>query len=725
MTMITDAKTKIRLEMLVVILLCVLLCGCQNAYGKPNTATIGETKMERNSISEINVQQPYAVKSVLKESSTVDPDTGTGVYSRYTVLTAADDAPETFKKVIAACNRRAEAAVRKHMLSIPSELSVKALQEKSGDYRFETYAYIVTITRADPAAFSILETEYKAGLPDAWKGRKVSCRFRGSTFDMASGKEIPLSALAADPKALRERLEKALKVQYGTTGLAGTEPAGYSWTADALGIRFYFNSDAVSKEKRKEIGDYSDKVITVALPYDTLDGSLAGKLSDVPEAYIARIDRETVYDLPHGDFSVMLTKNDAGTILRMLPDNGQESSRIIEYADDQSDFYIIRSRGGFYLFRQRIGYQEGFFYDFSRPDGGYGRFAYHPSPYFDSFMREIRLALPYDPYCAHMCEVHRSFGETSSDASSFVPHGHYSFPDDTNSRYKRFVLIDGTLQIDTLNTACRLLEDMSAVELDQKGGELGEVTIKAGSAIVFESVTGEAGRYQVPPQRGRQDIRYVYDCHLADGRKIRIFSDTVYGMFVNKKYLNRFSEPVSLAEARIDITPPRAEAFTVRMGGKEYPVIPDYSKPNHTGEEINFGEDVWWQAEGYVGQYEMTAADFLDMQNNQVADSKRQAGENSAVLTISEDGKIRFDYYGKVYEGVMPGKRYYGVDVAVGLKSQSEYRAFSIILRNDRHHDAPSRIEFHSEGLPATNEPSKQPPLTVYLTKTDRDIPER
>lgn len=156
--MITNEKRKTGLELTVLILLCALLRGCQNTHRNPVTVNIGETEMEINSTFESNVQEPYAVKTALKESSSVDPDTGTVIYLRYTELTAADNAPETFKNVIAECNRRAEEAAQRRMLSVPSKLSVEALQEKSVDYRFETYAYIVTVTRADHAAFSILET---------------------------------------------------------------------------------------------------------------------------------------------------------------------------------------------------------------------------------------------------------------------------------------------------------------------------------------------------------------------------------------------------------------------------------------------------------------------------------------------------------------------------------------------------------------------------------------
>lgn len=643
--------------------------------------------------------EPYAVKSILIERGKANPNTGKSIYLRYTKLAAENDAPEIFKKTIEECNRRAERAIEKY--------------KGSG----ETYAYITTVTRADDVAFSLLETEYEVNTEDAMKGREVSYKFKGSTFDMDTGKEIPLSEIITDKKNLSEMLKKALKTGYGTDGLAGTEPFCYAWTADALGIRFLFNSNAASKEKRKEIGDNSDDVITAGLPYDKLDGLQAEKLSKVPEAYIARADRETVYAPSYGDFSFMLTKDERGTVIRIMPNKGKESSLIIENADSNSDFYIIRSKGGFYLFRENIGYQEGFFYDFSNPDGGFGRFGYNTSQYFDSFMREIGLALPYNPYCVHMAEVRRSFGEMENGTSYFVPHGHYLFPDDSNSRYKHFMLIDNALQIDTLNTAYRLLKDMNAVEVDNKGKELKKITIKAGLAIVFESVRGEADRYQIPTKRGRNNISYTYNCCLADGKKVSISSNTEHGFFVNGEYLNRFSEPVSLAEAKTDIKAPKMKAFTVKIGGKIYPVIPDYSKPNHTGEEIDFGKDIWWKAEGYVGGYEISDDDILDMQKRFLTDSNKQADKDFALLNISKDGKIRFDYYGEVYEGVLPDKRYYGVPAGALLQSKSESRSFKIIPRRGNYHTVPFRIEFYSAGLPATNSPSAQPPISVYLTK--------
>ena len=134
-------------------------------------------------------------------------------------------------------------------------------------------------------------------------------------------------------------------------------------------------------------------------------------------------------------------------------------------------------------------------------------------------MSEIELALPYNPFCVHMSEIRRGemspYEEESRDEeeiqedSFFIPGGHYYFPDKTEGEYKRFVLIDDMLQIDTGNTAYRLLEDMTAMEIDEQGKALGNITIKAGSAIVFESVVGESKKYQISPQRQDQGSDYI------------------------------------------------------------------------------------------------------------------------------------------------------------------------------------------------------------------------
>ena len=570
------------------------------------------------------------------------------------------------------------------------------------------------MTRADQTAFSFLETEFTM---NGGRGSSdIVYRFRGMTCDTESGEEIALADLVGDEEACSGLLREALSSKYGITDLAATEPSAYAWTADALGVRFYFHSEAVSAEKLWELKEYSPRAVTVGLPYAGLTGKKAEALSAVPESYIAMMDKETEYDLPHGDMTVQLTGTDDAVSIRIRKDSGETSDLQIEYADRQSDFYMIRAEGGFYLFRERIGYQEGFFYDFSKPDGGFGRFAYNTCQYFDSFMREIRLAVPYNPYYVHMAEIRRSFGETSYDSSSFVPHGHYAFPNDPGARYKRFLLTDGSLQIDTYNVACRLLEDFTAMGVDAESNETGEVTVQAGRTLFFESVTGEAARYDDPPKRSYYHPS-VYVCRLTDGSRIRFESSGESTVYVGDKgYMNRFTEPISLGEAQLEAEPAPAETFRVRIGGKDYPLIPDYSKPDHTGEEIDFGEDIWWQVEGYTGRYVCTEEDLQDMQGAYFTQEALSDPENKTELVIGKDGQVAFTCNGETFTGSLPKKRYYRTNVYIAMESETAYRTFHIRLREGEYHSVPGKIEFYSEGEPATNEPSKVPPIAVYLT---------
>lgn len=692
---------------------------CRHASDPGNASgTDVSAQIRNNTYYESYDREPYAVRTELKEYTALNEKTGKGAYGRFTEMTVEGNAPDTFRAAVAACNRRAEESVRTRVDEIAAEAGRFSFGKKK-EYQFVTYGYVACVTRADGTAFSILETEFEKNGDDGINHHDVAYRFRGAAYETATGEEIPLSDLVPDEAACSKMLRDALAAKYGTDGLASAELADCAWCADALGIRFYINSDAVSKEKRNEIGDYSSGAITAALPYDALPGAKAAFLASVPDSYIAMIDRETVYGLPHGKQSVLLTEKDGETFIRITEDGGKVSEMRIEYADDLSDFYIIRAADGFYLFRQRIGYQEGFFYDFANPDGGFGRFAYQTAQYFDSFLREIKLALPYNPYCAHMAEIRRSFGEKSYDKCSFVPHGHYTFPSDPKAKYKRFVLTDRSLRIDSYNVACRLLEDFDAVQIDERGGEIGGITVPAGKNLFFEAVIGEATRYDLPPARSQYRASQ-YECRLKDGTRIRFESSTESIVSTGKGYMTRFTEQISLGEALFEDEPgtvPAAEPFTVRIGRKDYPLISDYAKIDHSGEEIDFGTGCWWQIEGYVGRYVITDEDREEMTDSWAAENALREGGETAELVISENGEVTFNCFGEIFKGTLPEKRYYRTYADVFVESENESRSFSIIPRDFEPHETPHRIKFYSEGLPATNEPSRVPPISVYLTR--------
>ena len=76
--------------------------------------------------------EAYAVKSVLRELFSVDPDKGIGVYGRYTELAAEGDVPEALSRVLAEVNARAKESVETRAArwkerSSPSERSMLSI----------------------------------------------------------------------------------------------------------------------------------------------------------------------------------------------------------------------------------------------------------------------------------------------------------------------------------------------------------------------------------------------------------------------------------------------------------------------------------------------------------------------------------------------------------------------------------------------------------------------
>ena len=125
------------------------------------------------------------------------------------------------------------------------------------EYSFITYAYILSLTRADSFAFSILETEYEKGLYDEWSGSSFVCNFKASTYETQSGNKISLSQLVKDEETLFEMLKKSLSEKYGSEDLVSVTDC--AWSADALGIRFFFNTDEETREKRKKLNQYTNE----------------------------------------------------------------------------------------------------------------------------------------------------------------------------------------------------------------------------------------------------------------------------------------------------------------------------------------------------------------------------------------------------------------------------------------------------------------------------------
>ena len=153
--------------------LVTAVCGCQKSTGQTseNITSVNSTGTSGSSTgsssgsssgnssgsSPRNEGDPYVVRTILREYASVNPDTGTGVYGRYTELVVEGDAPDTLREAVTECNRRAEESIRTR--AEQAEHTAKALSDTGSDgYRYVTLGYIAAVTRADQTAISILRT---------------------------------------------------------------------------------------------------------------------------------------------------------------------------------------------------------------------------------------------------------------------------------------------------------------------------------------------------------------------------------------------------------------------------------------------------------------------------------------------------------------------------------------------------------------------------------------
>ena len=683
--------------------------GGKNTGGKNTVGKLFGSKAEGSA--------PYAVKSELRELFSVDPRKGIGVYGRYTELTAQGEVPEALSRVLAEANARAkesvEAKAARYLAEnhFPPAAGGMSVTER---YRYHNISYIVNVTRADDVLFSILETETESGIgidQSDWINPLQTGTFRASVYETESGRLLTPEDFLQDPGSLPERLEAALANKYSYTGLyPGAGQGTPAWTADYLGLHFYFDGTMIPDQKLQELGANSRKAVHVSIPYTALDGPLVEAAAGTPENFIAQLEKNTEYALPFDKRVIRIEKavNDGGyeQYRLVIRDNSGTKAWWLEYANDASDFFVFRSGNGYYFYRLEDGSSEGFIYNFASPDGGFDRFAHQNAQIFDSFLHELCLAVPYDPECVHMRERTRKFMDSVNGMNTtYVPHGHYAFrPEPGRGRtWLHFALTDDVLVLDSHNVGCRLLHEISATGLDDVGNETGEVTVPAGEVLKFLRVDGESELYYYMSSQysmyssGARD--YFYDCALSDGRLVRLVTRYENSFFVDGMYMDRIGEPVTLGAAQYEAGLGEVQEHSVEIGGKEYKLIRDLSLKSEYGEEIDFNGDIWWIVENYVGTF--------------------TSEDGDAKLVISENGDVSFDFEGKHFTGKLPERRFYHRDVMVYMEAGYERRTFQIIVTDDLPDHDPSftGIEFYSEGLPATNEPSTMPPIMVNLVR--------
>ena len=659
-------------------------------------------------VTEQNDSTPYAVKTTLRETFLADPEKGIGVYGRYTELSAGDDAPQTLKRVLADANARAKEYVEAYARDFLEENDWPVAAQGgtvTETYRYRNYSYIVNVTRADDVLFSVLETETVTGIGNEPDTQEEDYRFTSAVYDTQSGEEIPLTDFLAE-EGLSERLYEALVAQYRYDPLLpdwnDTMPA---WTADYLGLHFYFDADRFDRYVRSKNRDYHGSVMQVSFPYSGLTGTRAAQAAKTPGNFIARLDLNTDYALPYDSRTIRVqraedTENADYPYRIVIRDGEYETYWWLEYAEDyRSQFYVFRAQDNYYFYKLEPGGTLCNVYNFARPGGGFDRFANQGAQSFDSFLSTPELAVPYHPGCVHMCERRREL----LDDVWYAPHAYYAFLPEQGrgSLWLHFALSDDALAIDSNNRSFRLLHELHAQKLDWNGNETGEILIPQGEILTFLRAKGESQTYFGMAPQSKEPTAYSYDCLLSDGTEVRLDTGAYETVYTDGMYVERIAEPLTRGAAHYEGGLTEVPQRFVEIGGKEYPVIRDLSVNDSWEEEVDFGDEIWWEVENFTGTF--------------------TSPDGDAELVIQKDGSVTFVCEGKLFTGKMPEKRYYDAFVEIRMKCDEEpqERTFTVRIEDDLPPHDPSfrNIRLTSHGLPATNKPSGMPWMEADLRR--------
>ena len=714
--------------------------------------------------------KPFEVRHTLKEYVVADPEKGVGGYGRYTEIEIREDWPETLKSAAHEANERAKESVHTRVDAFIRD-NPHPVKEAGGTvtepYEYADFSYIVTVTRADDVLCSILETDIENHIPDRdplgtnWEGVYRHCIFHAASFDTGSGEALKLSDITGEGTDLSAALKEALAQKYGVSGFAKTEAENYAWTADYLGVRFYFDPETVDPEKWGEVNSRfsqsRERSVHVSLPYSMFSGAYAKKAAETPEAFIAQIDRGNRYALPYDERTVeILTRegHEYPFAVEITKANGDISTWSLESAEVTDDYFLFRSGGAYYLVRQstELNNSETWCYNFASPDGGYGRFENQRIQSFDSFLGQCQMALPFSPACAHMCERLRRFGRDKFERISGRPHGYYAFrPENGRGRlWLHFALTDDALSFDTGVSALRLTTEISAVAIDDAGNETGEVSLQPGEILMPETVHSEDNMYFGMSYEYPYAGQYIaYDCGTASGQRVRLNTRIADNPSYEGMYLCRITESVTKGETGFDRFAYEPQTAYIQVGNRTFPLIPNYGEASYYGEVIDFGDEDWWVVEGYVGAYTMTEEDFED-----------SYGVSSAAkvnLVIGEDGSVVLDIDEEHYEGKLPEDGIYSLvtdlkmegprrndtmhlereetepdyDIFFGWEEMTEEEVEALWEEWSAMYELKEgvidairpfqRVRISFEGVPATNRPSDENPITVWLTRTGVD----
>lgn len=685
---------------------------------------------------EVGDVEQLHIHAVRHEIAEIGEQTGNGAYGEYTEIVLESDGFDALKAALDERNAHAAAHTQQRVAGHANDPEAEGMTEADrmnlalggADKTVEATPFINflnegAITRADSNLVCLLETE---GAENEGWGDKV--RFATHVYETQTGRELALADLVADTSQLPALIDEALHRKYffedvfeegedaAAVVRAKLDAGALAWTADYLGMRFYFDSADF-----RHADAYHG--MCVSIPYTAHPDLFADACQAVPADFIAQLEYDTAYALP-GDAK--------GRSVRLTRTHDDDNQGLGLLGTSPADMKLNAA----WTFTTQVGTGAGYgftptgeasnspwFYDMYRQDyapclvsagGRYYMYGFgdrnsddYKTAVFDlngdapALLKELdegfaaqapytRWAFPSNPAAVTMADRDclASYDRiTFERACSIDPASGLPSPEAADYRAH------------TVNEAYKMRMDVNVTRVADDGTPGEQTVLPEGAVCVLESGV-------------RSDH---YDMRLDDGGLVRLAYDAQTRKIDGHYTADIMSVvPAAAADsARVESGPRQR---TVWQHGREVAVVPETGNVVGTGAIIDYGEVPWWVAEEFVGSWTATEDDRAALAEWYADGNAPDDGK----LDIREDGTFTLVFAGDTYEGALDDTRGWGVYATGsarrtgGSNNQPVWFDYTQESESDK---TWTRIEIHVDGLPyPLSEEYK--PFQCFLTRS-------
>ena len=381
---------------------------------------------------------------------------------------------------------------------------------------------------------------------------------------------------------------------------AKLEAGTLAWTADYLGMRFYFDSADFH---------HADMFygMCVSIPYEAHPDLFVETCRDTPADFIAQLEYDAAYQLP-GD-----AKGRSVRLIRTHEENRSLGLLGTSPADT--------SQTAGWTFTTQVGTGSGdsfaptgeasnrpWFYDMSRQDyapclvcaGGryfvYG-FGDRDSDDYKTAAYDLNGDAPKlikelsEGFIAQACYTRWAFpcnpaAVTMADRDCLASYDRITFERDCRIDAETGLPSPEPAEYDahTVNEAYKMRMAVNGTRIGDDGSAYGELTVPEGAVCVLESGV----------------CHDHYNMRLDDGNLVRLAYDARTRKIEDHYTADIMSVvPAAAADSASIETGPRKR--TVRQHGREVPLVPETGNIVGAGAIIDYGDTPWWIAEEFAG----------------------------------------------------------------------------------------------------------------------------